>query len=135
MTNNCLQLPTRGHGERLSRKQEQAIAALLTQPTLQAAAASVGVNPMTLTRWHRLPVFKDAYRAARREAVSQAIAAVQRATNDAVQTLRDVMTDRECPPASRIAAARAVLDTAFKGVDIEDLAARLEALEEAYGKA
>src|SRR5688572_27719597 len=40
-----------GHGERLSRKQEQAVVALLEQPTLGQAAAAVGVNEKTLRSW------------------------------------------------------------------------------------
>ena len=37
-----------GHGEKLTRKQEAAIAALLLQPTITAAAAAVGIGEATL---------------------------------------------------------------------------------------
>jgi len=41
----------KGHGEKLSRKQEQAIAALLTCPTIEQAAKAAGVGETTLWRW------------------------------------------------------------------------------------
>src|SRR5262249_52012194 len=57
-----------GHGEKLSRKQEQAIAALLEKPSLAEAAAAVSLNEKTLRRWLREDRgFQDAYRAARQE--------------------------------------------------------------------
>jgi hypothetical protein len=58
-----------GHGEKLSRKREQAIAALLTQPTIAAAAKMAGIGERTLRRWLKLPEFASAYDAARREVV------------------------------------------------------------------
>ena len=127
----CEHLPTSGHGERLTRKQEQAIAALLAHPTLEAAASVVGVNAVTLTRWLQRRTFNDAYRQARRESVSHAIASVQAATSEAVDTLRAVMRDAEAPAGSRVSAAKAVLDTAIRGIELEDISERLAELEEA----
>jgi hypothetical protein len=115
----------------LSRKQEQAVAALMANPTLEAAAGAMKVNPVTLTRWLRVPAFQDAYRDARREAVTHAVATIQAATSEAVETLRAIMRDGNAPAGSRVAAARTILDTALKAVELEDLAARVEALEAA----
>jgi hypothetical protein len=53
------------HGEKLSRKKEQAIAALLARPTVQEAAAEVGISVRTLCEWLKHPVFKRAYGQAR----------------------------------------------------------------------
>ena len=115
----------------LSRKQEQAIAALMANPTLEAAAGALKVNPVTLNRWLKHPAFQDAYRDARREAVTHAVATVQAATSEAVETLRAIMRDGDAPAGSRVSAARTVLDTALKAVELEDLVARVEALEAA----
>ena len=54
-----------GHGEKRSRKQEQAIASLLREATLESAAQAVGVGESTLRRWLQQPEFHRAYRAAR----------------------------------------------------------------------
>ena len=69
-----------GHGAKFGRKQEEAIAALLTHRSIEEAAKACGIAPRTLLRWLKVPEFKAAYRAARREAVGQAIARVQQAT-------------------------------------------------------
>jgi hypothetical protein len=123
-----------GHGEKLSRKQEQGIRALLLQPTLRDAATAIGVDERTLRRWLRDDaVFQIAYREARRAVVQHAIVQVQRATGEAVETLRQVMQDRESPASARVSAAKAILETAVKGIEIEDLEARIAALE-AHGE-
>ena len=119
-----------GHGEKLSRKQEQGIRALLLQPTLVDAATTIGVDERTLRRWLRDDaVFQMAYREARRAVVQHAIVQVQRATGEAVETLRSVMQDAEAPASARVSAAKAILETAVKGVEIEDLEVRIAALE------
>src|SRR5665811_1595327 len=98
----------RGHGEKLSRRQEQAIAALLAHPTLSAAAASIGISEVSLWRWMRLPEFATRYREARQQVVDGAIAALQQATGEAVTTLRSIMADAEAPASTRVAAAKSV---------------------------
>ena len=121
----------KGHGEKLSRKQEQAIIALLTESTISAAAARVGIGEVTLWRWLQREEFQAEYKRARREAVSQAIAAIQQASAEAVQTLRDIMADSEASASSRVAAAKAVLELALKAVELEDIDERVTLLEEA----
>lgn len=49
-----------GHGEKLSRKQEALVAALLIEPTHAAAALKAGISEATLHRWLRLPGFRTA---------------------------------------------------------------------------
>jgi transposase-like protein len=121
----------RGHGAKLPRKKEQAIAALLTAPSIEAAAQAIGVANATLRRWLADPGFKAEYMAARRDAVSQAVGALQRACLSAVETLRDIMTDKDAPHHARVASARAVLEGALRGIEVEDVLARLDVLEQA----
>ena len=126
-------ITTTGHGEKLSRKQEQAIAFLLSEPTIAAAAEKVGVATMTLHRWLKLPAFAEAYQAARRETVGHAITQIQQATSKAVETLLEVM-DHSILQAPRVSAARAILEHAMKATELDDHAARLEALEAMMGE-
>mgnify|MGYP000586680698 CR=1 FL=1 len=119
----------KGHGEKLSRNQERAIAALLIHPTMLAAAAAAGVGEVTLWRWLQIPEFKEQYRLARREAVSQAVGHLQGACSVAVVALTDISQDVNCPASARVSAARTVLELALKGVELEDLAVRVEELE------
>ena len=87
----------KGHGEKLSRNQERAIAALLVHPTMLAAAAAAGVGEVTLWRWMQIPEFKEQFRLARREAVSQAVGHLQNACSVAVVALTDISQDVNLP--------------------------------------
>ena len=73
--------------------------------------------------------FLTAYRAARREAVSQAVGHLQGACNVAVVALTDIAQDVSCPGSARVSAAKSILELALKGVELEDLAVRVEELE------
>ena len=118
-----------GHGEKLTRKQDQAIAALLTCASILDAARQSGVAEVTLYRWLKQEGFQAAYTDARRAVVQQAIVQVQQATGEAVETLRAIMQDVNAPASARVSAARTVLETAIKVVELEDVEQRLAALE------
>jgi hypothetical protein len=118
-----------GHGEKLSRKQEALIAALLTAPSLEQAAKLVGINPVTAWRWMKQPAFAAAYRDAKRELVVHATTLLQRFASTAVSTLASIMVDSHALASSRVAAARTVLEMSLRGIELEELTARIEALE------
>ena len=120
-----------GHGEKLGRKQEEAIAALLVQRNVEDAARAAGVGTRTLLRWLKLPEFAQEYRKARREAVHQSVARMQQATGAAASVVLKLMTDPNVPAAVKLRAAECVFDRAFKGVESEDIEARLSELERA----
>lgn len=122
-----------GHGTKLGRKQEEAIAALLSQRGIEDAARSCGVGARTLIRWLKLPEFNAAYRDARRAAVSQSVARLQQATGAAVSTLLKVMIDPSTPASTKVRAADSILDHSAKAIEIEDLEVRLTELERATG--
>ena len=118
-----------GHGEKLSRTQELAIAALLGTSTVAAAAQRAGLAEHTLRNWLKRPGFAAAYRQARARVLDEAIAQIQQATTAAVQTLAAVMADPEAPASARVTAAKEVLATALKVRELDELEARLAALE------
>lgn len=111
------------------RKRSLAIAALLNSPTIAHAAASAGVSESTMTRWLREESFLAEYRLAQREALRQAIATLQAAAGSAVTVLRAAMLDQSATAASRVAAARVVLEFSFRGAEMADLEERLEVVE------
>jgi phosphoglycolate phosphatase-like HAD superfamily hydrolase len=119
-----------GHGEKKSRKSEQLIAALLTHPSIEAAAKSVGIGEVTAWRWMQDPAFATQYREARREAMRQTTARLQEAAREAVECLGDVQRTGQSESA-RVSAARTILEQALKAVDLDDLTERVEALEQA----
>jgi len=121
----------KGHGAKFERKKEQAIAALLNHRTTEEAANAVGIGVTTLFRWLNEPEFRTAYLKARREAVSQAIARMQQAAGAAGVTILKLMTDPNVPAAVRFRAAESVFDIAIKGIETEDIEARIAELERA----
>jgi hypothetical protein len=118
---------TRGHGDKLARKQQDAIAALLTQPSLAKAAEAAGVAEATLNRWLRVPGFALAYRQAREDALAQTLSLLHKATSGAVATL---MRNMKCgTPAVEVRAAIGILDQTMKAREALEVEARLTDIE------
>ena len=114
---------------KLGRKQEQAIAALMTHRNVDEAAKAAGIGARTLWRWLKIPEFQAAYREARRTAFSQSIARLQQGGSAAATTLMKIMIDPTAPAACRVRAADCILAHAIRAIEIEDLEARLADLE------
>jgi hypothetical protein len=124
---------TARNGGKRPQREEAAIAALLTAPTIARAAAKAGIGESTLLRWMAEPEFKARYRAATRQVVEAAVGRLQQAPTEAVGALSRNLT---CAiPAVEVGAAKAVLDQAIKAVELIDLAERLERLEQATADA
>ncbi len=104
-----------GHGEKLTRKQEQAIGALLECSSVEEAARTAGVGYSTLKRWMRDPDFDAAYRRARKELLDVSVGRVQAATGTAVDTLLAVARNG-AKDSDRVRAAVALLDHARRGL-------------------
>ena len=121
----------KGHGTKYVRKQEEAIAALLTQRNIDEAAKAVGIAPNTLLNWMKQPEFDTAYREARRAAFRQSIARLQQASGAAVSTLLKVMLDAGAPASTKVRVADCVLSHSAKAIELEDIEVRVAELEQA----
>src|SRR5260370_9401325 len=123
----------------LGRKQEDAIAALLTQRNIEEAASAEGMGTRTLLRWMKLAEFQKSYREARRAAFGQAIARLQQGTSAAATTLLKLLIEPNTPvepntPASvRARVADSIFNHAAKAIEIEGIEARVAELERAPG--
>jgi hypothetical protein len=115
----------------LERKQEDVIAALLTQRNMEEAARTAGVGIRTLLRWMKLPEFQQAYREARRAAFGQAIARLQQGTSAAATTLLKLLIEPGTPASVRARVADSIFNHAAKAIEIEDVEARVAELERA----
>ena len=124
-----------GHGTKFPRRKEAAIAALLSERSLQDAARVADVGVTTLLRWLKIPEFRDEWLRARREVVAQATARLQQATGAACVTILKLMTDPNVPPLVRLGSAKSVFEYAFKGIEAEDITMRVAELEEAANQA
>jgi hypothetical protein len=113
----------------LEPAQERAIIALLSEPTLRAAASSAGVSESTLWRWLRDPNFRIAYRRARQEVLERATTRLAALVDAAVEALGEIVADRAVSPNVRVSAASRIIEFALKATEIEEVQARLERLE------
>ena len=111
------------------RKSEEVIAALLETPTIKAAAERAGIGEATIYRWLDDPEFEREYRRARRQAVQQAITRLQQLSGEAVETLREIMTDKAASDQARLRAAKTILDGAVDAVELEEIEERIKTLE------
>lgn len=119
----------RKHGN-YDGKRVGAIIALLQEPTLEAAANRLGLDPATLRRWLRDDEqFIKEYRSARREAVSHAVARLCAESGESVKALLEVIRNPKTPAMARVKAIEIHLNAITRFIELDDLAARLETLE------
>ena len=74
---------------------------------------------------------RPAYRKARREAFGQGTARLQQASGAAVSSILKIMLDQHTPASTKLRAADLVLTHGAKAIEIEDIEARVAALEQA----
>jgi hypothetical protein len=120
----------------ISAKQERAIAALLSEPSIKHAAAAAQVEELTLWRWLKEEAFDNAYRDARHKAFLESTVGTGYRLSKAVSVIESILKDKKQPVMARIAAAEAVFQIArgeFKFDDDDDdllLAALEEEMEQ-----
>ena len=117
-----------GHGQKLTRKQEQAIAALLTEPTIEASARKIKVGYRTLKGWLTQPAFQAAYRTARRAVVDEAICLGQKLTTQGMVALGRNLTCGKS--GDEIRAALGVFTIVQRADELDTLAEQLAKLRE-----
>jgi type II secretory pathway component GspD/PulD (secretin) len=124
-----------GRGEKLSRKKEEAILALLTKRNVEEAAQATGISTPTLYRWMKEPEFDAAYREAKRAAFGQAVTRLQQSSSAAASTMLKIMIDTEAPASTRLRAADRVFSHAKHAIEMEQIEGRIAALEQAVEQA
>jgi Helix-turn-helix of insertion element transposase len=112
---------------RFTRKQEQALTALLAHATIAEAAAAVKVDESTLRRWLRMPEFAKAWNTVRSAYLMDSVSEMQETALEAVRTLKRNLTCGE--PGTEVRAADVLLSQTLRGTEILDLKRRVEAVE------
>ena len=114
----------------LSAAQRRAIEALLSEASIEAAATASGVPRRTLHRWLAEDVvFTAALRAAQDRAIDAAVSRLAGGAGDAADVLVSIANDPTERGATRVSAARALLDGVLRMVELRDLASRVASLE------
>jgi transposase len=108
------------------------VLALACGASAEAAAQKCGVSLKTAYRRLADPAFRAKLDAARADMVQRATAMLTAAAMEAVKTLLDLQGGKQ-PPATRLGAAKSILEIGNKLRTENDLVARLEAAERALG--
>ena len=114
-------------GSKYPSKHHLAIVALLSEPTIELAAAKAQISPATMTRWLQRADFQESYAVARRRAFEAALARLQNLTGKATEALRRALTCGR--PSTEIRAAGLVLEHARAAALLSEFSDRLRALE------
>lgn len=118
----------------MTNRQQRALAALIRAPTTREAAAEAKIGYSTLRKWMASDDdFRKAYSAELAQLTEEAGRSVRAGMTDAAEALRRIATDPDAPSSARVAAAKAILDSGLRIVEITDVISRLEALEDAQG--
>lgn len=117
------------HGGKMQRARAAAIQALMTEPTLAAAAAKVGVSESALVRWKAEPDFKADLQAAQAAAVDGMVSQMVSIAGDAVAALRAGLAPDK-PIHIRLRAADIYLGKLLMLRQMVDFEQRLLALEQ-----
>ena len=96
---------------------EQIIAALISNNSIQAAAEACGISPRTIYDRMGYRDFKAMYSAARADIIRAAVMNMNSRLTEATETIFNIMNDTGNPPATRLAAARVMMENAAKFMD------------------
>lgn len=98
----------------LTAKQGLVVAALATGSSWAEASTAAGVSETTIARWLKLEHVRDALQQQQSEAFTAASRAATHRMNQALLVVVELMNSSDTPGATRLAAARTVLDAAEK---------------------
>ena len=117
----------------MTPKMQKALAALLTQPTKEKAAAAAGITSKTLRSYLDDPEFQCEYRKAFDGLVRDATRKAQQTLDPAIAVLREIMENGDENGQVRVSTARSVLEYGLRLTEATDILSRLQELEAAMG--
>lgn len=115
-------------------RDETIIEALLTSATARSAAAKLGINEQTIYRRKRETEFIRKYEETRRECTEMARNALQSTAHAAVETLAQIMRDKNAPAQTRVNASAEILRQNVKYTEMSDILEKIERLEALIGE-
>jgi hypothetical protein len=111
------------------RLDELLVAALLTKPTVSAAARAVGISSRTAQSRMRDPEFEEKFREAKVRLVNQTTSLLTANAVAAATTLKKIFVDSRTVPGARVAAATATLRLTLESYELTELERRISDLE------
>ena len=114
-----------------SRRDQMLIVALASGASHQSAADAAGYAAKTVQRRLANPAFRRALDDTRNRLFEQALGRAAHHAIRAADVLAEVMDDSGIPPRIRVSAAKALLDSATRYREVEELSRRVAAVEDA----
>lgn len=108
---------------------DRLLMALACGATVESAARQAGIGETTVYRRMRDPAFKTRLREVQADILQRTAGALTAAATESVRTLLELQKPGT-PPATRLGAARAVLEIGLKVREIVELEARVVELEQ-----
>lgn len=118
--------------EELNRRQQAFLMALLQCGNVEQASKQAGIVQSTAYNYLNDPIFKRIYREHRNRVMQSALDSLSLRLAGAFEVLEKVMRDEDSPAGVRVQAAKVVIETALKGMEmdtLEDMNQRLSELE------
>lgn len=93
---------------------EKIIASLLEHKTVKSAAEAAGISTRTLYDRSKTKEFRSLYQSAKNDVLRKAVFTMNQSLSEAVNTIVEVMTNKDNNPATRLQAAQTLLNSAVK---------------------
>lgn len=113
----------------LNPKQQRFLVALLEERTIEAAIKRVGISPKTAYRYMDDLEFKQELQRARRKVVDGISNRLRQLGSEAIETLRDNLTDEEATPATKNSTAKIILEFIYRSHELENVTERMDEME------
>ena len=101
----------------MATSDEQIIAALLNHGTIKEAAAAAGIAERTIYDRMTKGDFQELYKTAKTDLIRGAVFSLNGKLQAAIDTVNEIMANKENNPAVRLQAAQTILNTAAKFTD------------------
>lgn len=105
----------------MTESKERALRALLSERNHKQAAAAAGITYRTLTNYLKDPEFQRAYNAAFGLIIGRATRNAQQSMESAVDVLREIAENKNESGATRVNAARSILEFGLKLTEFSDI--------------
>lgn len=115
--------------KKLTRRQQKAIVALLTEGTMGAAAKKAGIGERQLYRWKNDPVFVEALQQASDETLDATVRALTNASTTAAKVLLEIAEDPLASRPVKVRAADVILGHMLKVKDNAETERRMAEIE------
>lgn len=123
-----------GRHAEITTAQKRLISHMLAGHTVESAATKAQISHRTAWRYLAEPAVRAELQRRGDALLAGATSGLLADLALARKTLREVMNDQDAPPTARVSAARAVLDSVLRLVEMYALVGRVKLLEEAYMK-